>query len=301
MYRNTSGDFNIAIGATAMSGPSLTGNDNIAIGRDVMDALEGGACNIAIGKDALGATSTSSSNIAIGKCAFGTGVMTGDNNNIAIGTNAGCLQQGNNVNNTFVGAGAGQNVTTGSQLVALGKYALCNSDFEATTHANIIQLGDQNILCFLVACPLSVPSDCRDKTDVSDLDLGLDYIKALRPVYYRWDKRGYYFENGINNDEDRNLFINYKSDGSKKKPKWEVGLLAQEALAAEKEYTSKRQVLDPEFGIPDADEGILVGGTYKTSYKMSYEKLVPPLIKAVQELDAENTALKARVTTLEGG
>ena len=120
----------------------------------------------------------------------------------------------------------------------------------------------------------------------------MDYIKALRPVYYRWDKRGYYFENGISNDEDRNLFINYKSDGSKKRPKWEVGLLAQEALAAEKEYTSKRQVLDPEFGIPDADEGLLVSGTNNTSYKMSYEKLVPSLIKAVQELSTKVEALE---------
>ena len=34
---------------------------------------------------------------------------------------------------------------------------------------------------------------------------------------------------------------------------------------------------------------------------MDYERLVAPLINAVKELDAENTALKARVTTLEGG
>ena len=36
------------------------------------------------------------------------------------------------------------------------------------------------------------------------------------------------------------------------------------------------------------------------NYSLRYEEFIAPLIKAVQELSAENTALKARVTTLEG-
>ena len=123
----------------------------------------------------------------------------------------------------------------------------------------------------------------------------MDYIKALRPVYYRWDKRGYYdpFNDGFKTDEDRNLFINYQTDGSKKRQKWEVGLLAQEALAAEKAHTNKKQELDVESGFPDADEGILVSGTHKASYKMSYDRLVPSLIKAVQELSTKVEALES--------
>ena len=262
----TSACDNIAIGQSALGGAIVTGANNIGIGLQASDAITSGYNNVAIGKGALGATASGQNIVAIGTMAGGCCPMTTEHNSVSIGTCAGRNMCGTSVNNTNIGHLAGGALTSGSQNTFIGKYSGCNSDFEATTHANVIQLGDANTLCFIVACALHVPSDCRDKTDVSDLDLGLDYIKALRPVYYRWDKRGYYFENGINNDEDRNLFINYKSDGSKKKPKWEVGLLAQEALAAEKEYTSKRQVLDPEFGIPDADEGILVGGTYKTSY-----------------------------------
>ena len=49
-----------------------------------------------------------------------------------------------------------------------------------------------------------------------------------------------------------------------------------------------------------ADEGLLVGGSSSGGYNMQYQKLMMPLITAVQELDAENTALKARVAVLEG-
>ena len=35
--------------------------------------------------------------------------------------------------------------------------------------------------------------------------------------------------------------------------------------------------------------------------RIAESALIPVLVKAIQELSAENTALKARVTTLEGG
>ena len=97
---------------------------------------------------------------------------------------------------------------------------------------------------------------------------------------------------------------NYEKDGSKKREKWELGLLAQEALTAEKAHTSKEQCLSHDAGHTDCDEGLLVSGTDSTGYKMTYQSVIMPLIKAVQELgtcvDAKNTALTARVATLEG-
>ena len=113
---------------------------------------------------------------------------------------------------------------------------------------------------------------------------------------------------GINTDEDKNLWINYESskDGSKKRHKWEIGLLAQEALAAEKAHTDLEQCKNDTDGHPEdwCDEGLLVTGTNSEGYRFDYEALVGPLVKAVQDLasciDAKNTALAARVTTLEG-
>ena len=46
---------------------------------------------------------------------------------------------------------------------------------------------------------------------------------------------------------------------------------------------------------PDHSSGI-----YQKTKALRYEQFIAPLIKAVQELSAENDALKARVTTLEG-
>ena len=145
-------------------------------------------------------------------------------------------------------------------------------------------------------------SDKRDKTDVSDLDLGLDYIKALRPVYYRWDKRGWYDEWNTPEkiDAARSDYMTFEPDGSKKRHKWEVGLLGQEALAAEKLHTDKEQCMNEDCGNIHADEGIFVHGTNETGYRMPYNDLVMPLINAAQELDAKIVALTSRVTTLEG-
>ena len=38
----------------------------------------------------------------------------------------------------------------------------------------------------------TVASDARDKTDFTALDLGLDFVKDLQPVTYKWDKRSKY-------------------------------------------------------------------------------------------------------------
>ena len=57
--------------------------------------------------------------------------------------------------------------------------------------------------------------------------------------------------------------------------------------------------MNEDCGNTHADEGIMTKGTNETGYNMSYDLMVVPLIKAVQELDAKNTALTTRVTALE--
>ena len=152
-----------------------------------------------------------------------------------------------------------------------------------------------------ISIGLSNTSDCRDKTDVTDLDLGLDYIKALRPVYYRWDKRGWYDEyldNVPKTDEEKEEYANFKPDGSRKKNRWEMGLMAQEVLAAEKLHTDKVQVIN-EGEEEESAEGLTVEGTHLKGYQMKYQKLIMPLILSTQELDDKIAALTTRVTSLE--
>ena len=127
-------------------------------------------------------------------------------------------------------------------------------------------------------------SDARDKTDVTDFTHGLSWIKELRPVTYRWDRRSWY-------TEDSNTIGT--PDGSKKRERLHIGFLAQEAIEVEKKfgYASKKD--DMLIVNQDEDET-------NPSYGMKYERLVPVLVNAIKELSTKNDALEARIKTLEG-
>lgn len=125
-------------------------------------------------------------------------------------------------------------------------------------------------------------SDARQKTEVADSALGLDFINALRPVSYRWVSGG----NDVAVDPDA------EPDEEGNRPTKTVprpgvrthyGLIAQEVKAA----------LDAagvgDFGgyiktdpsDPDSEEGL------------RYDQFIAPLIRAVQELSARVEMLEA--------
>ena len=115
----------------------------------------------------------------------------------------------------------------------------------------------------------------------------MDWVKQLRPVTYKWDKRTWY-------GTEEEPFCT--PDGSKKASKKHIGFLAQEVLAIEGNPTNKDDMLVVNLNCDDS------------AYGLKYERLVPVLVNALKELstkidtlETENTALKARVTTLEGG
>ena len=132
-----------------------TGDSNIAIGLNALDAVQTGSFNIALGQSALG-TATGSGQLAIGYFAgslIGTGV-----GNIMIGQQAGRYADTTSSNNTFVGYDAGLGVntqTTCSGNTALGRLALTaittggdniavgyNAGNGVTTGSNNILIGD---------------------------------------------------------------------------------------------------------------------------------------------------------------
>jgi len=310
----TTGCFNIAIGDVAAGGAVTTGSENVAIGRCPLDALTTGYGNDAIGASAAGAVTTGFYNtaigtkalekattacnsIAIGECSLGAAIATG-RDNIAIGKEAGKSITSGFVN-TAVGKSAGAGTSTGENNGLFG-HGAGNNPERSGNFNNHINLGNQSTASFEVTVALTVLSDARDKTDVADLDLGLDYINALRPVYYRWDKRGWYDEWDTPEKiaAGKSDYLAFEPDGSKKRNRWEIGLLAQEVLVAEKKYTSNSQVVNE--GIEEAaHEGLTVEGTLGTGYQLQYQKIIMPLIKAVHELSAANIALMKRVKALE--
>jgi hypothetical protein len=162
-----------------------------------------------------------------------------------------------------------------------------------TTQSNEIVLGDENISEAHIQVDWTVASDQRDKTDFTALDLGLDFVKALAPVTYKWDKRSKY---GDKTAEDYDL--NAQSpDGTHKEDWLDIGFKAQEVQALE-EAAGYTTAAKKNLTVSTSDDGKQMG--------LQYSKFVPILVKAIQELStaldaavSANTALAARVKTLE--
>ena len=168
-------------------------------------------------------------------------------------------------------------MTTGSNNLLLGHDAgRGNSPSgEVTTGSNNVVLGNNSISNLFCADTSISSSDSRDKTDITDFTKGLDWIKALRPVTYRWDRRTWY------GTEEQPYGT---PDGSKKRQRLHIGFLAQEALAVEKANG---------YGASN-DDSLLVNLTDDgMSYGMKYERLVPILVNAIKELETRLAALEA--------
>ena len=164
-----------------------------------------------------------------------------------------------------------------------------------TTGSNVVCLGDDSITDLYCADTSISSSDARDKTDIEDFTYGLSWIKELRPVTYRWDKRSWYEDRDYHMEDpelEPELISKKDPDGSKKGSRIHIGFLAQEAIEVEKKhgYASKKD--DMLIGNQDEDEE-------NPSYGYKYERLVPVLVNAIKELSAKNDALEARLEALE--
>lgn len=289
---NTTGYGNIAIGNTALI-TNTTGYQNVAIGRNTLRKNIIGGNNVAIGDDAL-SVNTTDSNIAIGSFTL-SGNTTGYSN-IAIGPSA---LRGNiaGANNTAIGQFALYQNTTGSSNVAIGQAALNSTNFDncvglgngaTVTGESQIQLGISGQTVYTFGA-IQNRSDKRDKTDIRDTDLGLEFIKKLHPVKFRWDYRESYVDNEIDENGEP-VRIEHEKDGSRAGKRFHEGLIAQEV----------KKVMD-EMGVEFAgyQDHSVNGG--KDVLSIGYTELIGPLIKAVQELSNEVTELKQQLSKVNNG
>ena len=221
-----------------------TGSYNSSVGTISLKALTEGIQNNALGAGSMLALTTGSYNVAVGA-------------DTAIDLTTG----GNNV---FLGHDAGRSNSPGGAV---------------TTGSNNIILGNNNTSALYCADTSISSSDSRDKTDINDFTKGLDWIKGLRPVTYRWDRRTWY-GSGVEGASDE---VFGTPDGSKKRSKLHVGFLAQEALEIEKANG---------YGSSKDDMLIVNLNEDETSYGMKYERLVPVLVNAIKELEARLSALE---------
>ena len=209
--------------------------------------------------------------------------------------------------NTACGYEALINNITGYRNTGIGRYALGgNTIFNncsgfgynaQVTGLNQVQLGDSATTTYAYG-PVQNRSDIRDKADVRDTALGLDFINALRPVDFRWDMREDYRPDMPEKSEDESdeafksrmdewhefvKMANITTDGTHKRSRYHHGLIAQEV----------KSVIDTagiDFG--GFQDHKLSGGDDVLS--LGYEELIAPLIKAVQELTARIDILESK-------
>ena len=285
----TSGQTNACIGR-ATGGGITTQNNCTYVGHGA-GSSRSGADNTGLGFQALGSFGTGYSNSAVGYNAL-NGLGSGYQN-VAVGNGAGQTVS-TGYQNVFVGGGAGQGVSTNYQNTAVGTTAYNSSSnyinsacfgYNAeVTGNNQVQLGNSSTTTYAYGA-VQDRSDARDKTDIRDTQLGLDFILALRPRDFKWDMREDYRPPAPAPDATQEemdawreacKLSNLTHDGTHTRNRYHQGLIAQEV----------KQTMDAmgvDFG-GYQDHTIKGGDAVLT---VGYEELVAPLIKAIQELKAE--------------
>jgi hypothetical protein len=280
---------------TALGSGTATGVTN-GIGLTAIGALAGNLATnggfIAVGYGALRyATGQIFGSVAVGQEAlFGATTFSGNpavynRQNTAVGHNALYSLSAENTgvggsNNTVLGYYAGRLLESGSNNTIIGN----NAQASTTTISNEITLGNSSVTTLRCqVTSITSLSDQRDKHSIEDLPVGLNLINALRPRRYKWDKRDWYVdevetigENGQTTIET----VSVPQDGSRAQNDWNEGFVAQEAKAALQSL--------------GADWFPLVYESNPEKLEMSSGKLIPVLVKAIQELTARLEALEAK-------
>ena len=282
--RLTTGIRNVILGNKAGMG-IITGDDNIAIGGEAAMGFGDGFPTLENDSD-FNAFTVGSKNIAIGSRAMYNAPTQSDatEKNVAIGYAAlATVQDGDN--NVGVGHLAGQSIVSGSNNTCVGYL----SNVAASSTSNSVTLGNSSVTSLRCQdTSISSVSDERDKKDIVDSTYGLDLLKTFRPVSFTWNKRAELEEkpSWMSDEEwkEEQEARSKKVDPYKDKPA--IGFIAQELRDAVPESDRKRLDLVDE---QNADR-----------LEAKQGKLIPILVKALQELSAKNDALEARIKTLEG-
>jgi hypothetical protein len=216
---------NIAIGINDLGGLSR-GAGNTAIGSNVLRSIEEGYCNTAVGDASFQSTLGGSCNTAIGAFA-GTSMTSGENN-------------------TFIGAFSGPQSGTNT----------------FNNRAYIGSLEVTNIVSY--ALSQTSLSDQRDKTQIENLPIGLDFLNDIRPVKFTWNTR------------------NRSRIGIE-----DSGFIAQELAEVVEKYQASSWLH-------------LVNSEESENLKVSMDRLIPIIVKSIQELaDRDDKELEELAIELE--
>jgi len=265
----TTGSNNTALGLFC-AGSLTAGEDNVVVGTGALSVTQFGSYNVAIGRNALQqvtnpfgevaigwhanqsfTTATAGPNTAVGNRALWNNLTGGANT--ALGVEAGAyITTGSS--NTFLGSYSGTGATTGTNNICIGY----NSTTATATTSNSITLGNisNNVLRCAVTSITSL-SDARDKEEVTELAVGLEFVKELNPVSFVWNDREETGKHGVK----------------------DFGFIAQDLKSTQEKYEM-------------AETLGLVYEENPEKLEASYGKLIPILVKAIKELSAKVEALE---------
>lgn len=244
LFSNTSGQNNTVSGHRAMYN-NTWGFSNVANGSLSLFNNTGGYFNTAIGSYSLYSNRSGIGNTAIGYSSFALCSIC--NYNTAIGVGA-LNQIGSGQNNTAIGYEALNSIFSGSNNIGLGY----NANVPSPTGSNQIRIGNTFITYASTQVAWSITSDRRWKSNIQTTNLGLEFIKKLRPVSYFRE-----------NDEFK---------------KTEYGFIAQE--------------LEEALNTSGADSNGIIIKDDEGMYSVRYNDLLAPIVKAIQEMEIQNQTLK---------
>lgn len=201
-------------------------------------------------------------NVAVGPYCMGniSGTASGAQQNVAVGYNSlNVITSGDN--NTCIGTSSGVNITTGSNNSCVGN----GSQPTSATASNEFTLGNSSITTLRCQqTSITSLSDERDKDNIYDLNVGLDFVNSLRPVNFTWNLR----------------------DGSRTDDIVQSGFIAQEVKSSIQAHASGK--LDDIIYEPTEDR-----------LEMKMGDLIPAMVQAIKDLSAEVEDLKTQIESLQ--
>jgi hypothetical protein len=247
---------------------NYSGSQGIAIGFEAAKFLTSGSFGVFIGSGVLSNITSGflgQYNIAIGTAAGPTSASGSIENTTCVGVSAktssahttaiGSGADAYGTRSTAIGSGAGSTTRLGTNSTAIGNGANPSTN----DVANEITLGNSSIETLRCqVTTITALSDARDKKDITTLNAGLDFVSKLKPVAFTWNMR----DGGKVDIED-------------------TGFIAQDLQQTQQ------------------DTGITIPGlVYESNpdkLEAAYGKLIPVLVKAIQELSAEVANLKSQI------
>ena len=245
-----------------------TGNNNTLLGYEAGKAMTTGIGNVAIGYQALLKANHADAdyNIGIGQ-GVGSELLNGYYN-VLIGYNSGnTLTSGGE--NTIIGHNC--DVASGDNTNNI----IIGNGLTASDNDNRVYIGNDSSYIyndFNSNATWTHSSDERQKKEIKDDTLGLDFINDIRPVTYKHKSPSEFPKEWNAYDEN-----NKEPMGGDKVIH---GLIAQEVKQA-----LDKQNVNTFSGWDEGDDG---------RQSVSFEAFVLPLIKAVQELSAKVKELESK-------